>query len=380
MEPQHGPGRHQATARIKWSKEVNKIVMRCFYKSEPNKRGYRKRMLEIWTDIGVFEVTEQRLADQSRAIRTNGWLTGVELEEIQREIQGVHETNGICREDTNGRHELSGSGWSEDVFVEEENDNRINGENVEELRAMGVSEEKINLILEIRVQMEKDESPPNLRYVERSRLKQKVDQVNEVLGFIVIPDDITAINKLLAAAGSVVGRHLGAREKRGQKAAEPWWKRRINQQITQLRKDVIRLEKWNGNELGSERIKCKLKNKYKIEAKGLSMVIEELKQRIIAKAAKVKRYENRADQYAQNRLFQSNQKRLFELLEGNERDDDVRPNEDEFLRFWSEIWDNPVRHNKRAEWLNEVKKELNKVKNQEDIVLTTDKVKKQLKK
>ena len=30
MEPQRGPGRHHVTARIKWSKEVNKIVMRCF--------------------------------------------------------------------------------------------------------------------------------------------------------------------------------------------------------------------------------------------------------------------------------------------------------------------------------------------------------------
>ena len=82
-------------------------------------------------------------------------LTGVELEEIQREVQGAHETNGICKKDTNGRHELSGSGWSEYVFTEEENDNRVNDENVEELPAMRVSEGKINLILEIRVQMEK---------------------------------------------------------------------------------------------------------------------------------------------------------------------------------------------------------------------------------
>ena len=112
-------------------------------------------MLETWTEIGVFKVTEQRLADQSRAIRTNGLMTGVELEEIQREVLGAHETNGICKEDTNGRHELSGFGRSEYVFIEEENDNRVNGENVEELRAMGVSEEKINLILEIHIQMEK---------------------------------------------------------------------------------------------------------------------------------------------------------------------------------------------------------------------------------
>ena len=80
----------QVTARLKWSKEVNKIVMRCFYSSEPTKRGYRKRMLNVWKGIGVFELTEQRLADQARAVRTNGWLFEIELEEIQRNLENFH--------------------------------------------------------------------------------------------------------------------------------------------------------------------------------------------------------------------------------------------------------------------------------------------------
>ena len=83
-------GRHQATARMKWNKEVNKIVMRCFYRSEPAKRGYRKRMLSIWNELGVFEITEQRLADQERAIRTNEWLSEIELEKIKRKIESDH--------------------------------------------------------------------------------------------------------------------------------------------------------------------------------------------------------------------------------------------------------------------------------------------------
>ena len=28
-------GCHQATARMKWNKEVNKVVMECFYRSKP---------------------------------------------------------------------------------------------------------------------------------------------------------------------------------------------------------------------------------------------------------------------------------------------------------------------------------------------------------
>ena len=62
-EQQLTPGRHQATARArtKWNKEVNRIVTRCFYMSEPSRRGYRRRMLGIWKERGVFEVSEHAL-------------------------------------------------------------------------------------------------------------------------------------------------------------------------------------------------------------------------------------------------------------------------------------------------------------------------------
>ena len=43
----------------------------------------RKRMI-IWRETGTFEITEQRLVDQARVIRTNEWLSEVELEEITR--------------------------------------------------------------------------------------------------------------------------------------------------------------------------------------------------------------------------------------------------------------------------------------------------------
>ena len=44
-------------------------------------------MMKIWREIGVFDITEQTLADQTRVIRTNGWLSKMELDEIQRKIK-----------------------------------------------------------------------------------------------------------------------------------------------------------------------------------------------------------------------------------------------------------------------------------------------------
>ena len=40
--------------RTKWSKNKNKLVMQCYFKSDPSIRNYRKRMHAIWNEIGGF--------------------------------------------------------------------------------------------------------------------------------------------------------------------------------------------------------------------------------------------------------------------------------------------------------------------------------------
>ena len=60
--------------------------MRCFYQSYPTRRGYKRQMTAIWTEFGIFEITEYRLADQARLIKGNGCLTEIELEEVRRRV------------------------------------------------------------------------------------------------------------------------------------------------------------------------------------------------------------------------------------------------------------------------------------------------------
>ena len=97
LVPQRGPSRHPTTLRTKWSKNVNKIVMECFFRSKPFDdngkpiRRYRQQMMQEWKEHGVFEITEQRLCDQARAIRKNGWLSDLELENIRRMIEAESE-------------------------------------------------------------------------------------------------------------------------------------------------------------------------------------------------------------------------------------------------------------------------------------------------
>ena len=86
---QHRPSRHQKTAGTGWPKEMNVAVMEDYFLSRPfdeegkPKRRYRKRMHNIWKQRQGLKVTEQRLCDQARMIRMNGWLTELEMNVIK---------------------------------------------------------------------------------------------------------------------------------------------------------------------------------------------------------------------------------------------------------------------------------------------------------
>ena len=58
--------------------------------SEPKIRGYRKHMLSLRLQKGMFWVSEQRLVDEANTIRRNSWMTEFEIEELERKVTGSH--------------------------------------------------------------------------------------------------------------------------------------------------------------------------------------------------------------------------------------------------------------------------------------------------
>ena len=68
-----------------------------------------------------------------------------------------------------------------------------------------------------------------------------------------------------------------------------------------------------------------LERKYSIRIKTSSVFIEELKQRIVNIAAKIRRYQERVDRFRQN-MFQNNQRWFYrELNQEGKRCDDDQP-------------------------------------------------------
>ena len=104
-------------------------------------------------------------------------------------------------------------------------------------------------------------------------------------------------------------------------------------------------------------------------------VLEELKQRVLAKVAKIGRCNERIRQYKENRLFTIDQKKLFSELNGNTKESNEILDADQSQVFWSGIWRENKKHNRNAEWLKKLKEE-NNYQKQECLVITKDMVSK----
>ena len=186
--------------------------------------------------------------------------------------------------------------------------------------------------------------------VDQRKLRDITKKVNAVIRHIET-DDVAQTNKRAKATALSIAKAVGVKKcKTGQKK-EPWWKRRTESDMTNLGRDINRLERERRGETGGkgkEKIK-ELNAKYRVKKKGINLVVEELKQRLIAKKTKVKRYEQRISQFRQNQLFQVNQKQVYKDLNGEKQGDRIIPNSEDSIKFWSDIWSIRKEHNQHAE-------------------------------
>ena len=133
---------------------------------------------------------------------------------------------------------------------------------------------------------------------------------------------------------------------------EPMWRRKLQNKIKELRKDLSQLE--SSKEVSNAWHQQTLERKYSIRLKTLSVVIEELKQKIVAIAAKVRRYQERVERFTQI-MFQNNQRQFYgELNQEEERCDDDQLDAEESKKFWGDIWSESVDQNRNAKWLKDL--------------------------
>ena len=225
--------------------------------------------------------------------------------------------------------------------------------------------------VEEELSQESIEQPPNLRGIDQRRLKCASEKVDRVLQHVTLRmETLKQLNNVFKAVGNVVAELVGEKKKRADKKRETWWKRRIQGEIKELRKVLSRLVTMKEMKLGNPQLVKTLREKYKVREKGYDLFIEELQQRITANRMKIKRYDDRCDQFRQNRLFTSNQQGLFQVLEGNKDKTPVIPDAERRKAFWSSIWSERKVYNGQVDWLNDVEENLGTIRKQETLTVT----------
>ena len=288
--------------------------------------------MQEWKEHGVFEITEQRLCHQARAITKNGLLSDLELENIRRMIEAESEIVNESIEDVEENQ------TERDIVRTSERNEQIGDDSAETTNNVAVNIETLDeetqiIIAQLNKILAGDRNTDGISF-------KKVDMntLNRTTGKT---KNITQTNNLIEAAGIWVADQLGLKKYEGRKKKDPWWKRHIEEDIKQLKKNINILKRVKKGQIGEYKEgKGKLvEEKYGVKRKGLTTVIEELKERILAKAAKLSRYEQRIQQYRINRLFKVVRKKVYNEFNGQTGSSNgAIPNAEESRTFWSGIW------------------------------------------
>ena len=306
-----------------------------------------------------------------RMIKFKGWVTNTETETIRRKI------------DNKGRDEVNEDTMHDGDSIADINDenvdiNRADSANVEPITIIEIdlSDSERNRLLRLRETLEGDDfgkTEVNLKYGDKEKIKEEVIKINKVLEHVKTTG-FTHCRNFVQAAMEILGEEVGMKKSNAKKKKTPFWKRRILTDISRSRKNLRLIEAWFAGRWKKDKEKEKdwLDQNYGLRRKGFTLVMEELNQRITAKATKVKRYYNK--QFQGNRNFETNQGRFFKIHEGKE-ERTKPPNAEDATAFWKGILSTNVKHKLDAEWIDKAKQKVPSEK-QNTVKITKDDVKK----
>ena len=256
-------------------------------------------------------------------------MTELEVEDLERKVTGSDSV-------------IAAEARSLEALLDQVGEDRrdVLPEMAAEEQADSLDEKEVAIVMEIAEVIEKGrkDKVPALRNVSKKKLLEEIAKVDKVLNKFKT-HSITKTNELLYAEASVVTNRLGGKIDKVARRKEPMWKRRLQNKIKELRKDLSQLEASKDKGISNFRHWKRLERKFSIRVKRLNVLVEELKQRITAIEAKVRRYQERVDSFRQNRLFENNQRQFYtELDQEEEICDDDQPVAEESKQFWGNIW------------------------------------------
>ena len=148
----------------------------------------------------------------------------------------------------------------------------------------------------------------SLRNIKWKTLKIQTNKINHILPYIPT-NNITELNELIYAGAKLVCENIGIPSKSTKKQQKPGWEIRLESQIKKNTKSSPNDEERRWNKRGGE--------KEQDTWGKITVQLEEINQKVLAKEGRLKRYRQRVKQYRQNRSFQNNERKFYQQLGGS---------------------------------------------------------------
>ena len=183
----------------------------------------------------MFESTEQRVCDQARAIRKNGWLSQLELETIKKQVED--EFQGESGEDTATKVEtVENEDTAENEDIAENQIESVAEEivNVEEVNndvidsaddtRHNLNDEHRKIVERLNEIMLEGKTSDGIMFkkVDKKTLKVQTDRVNDAIKYFK-SKYITETNDLIKAASVWVAEQIGLKKRDYREKSERRW-------------------------------------------------------------------------------------------------------------------------------------------------------------
>ncbi|CAG4984896.1 unnamed protein product [Parnassius apollo] len=316
-------------------------------------------MHRLFTELEPsITVTEQNLADRVRYILRSNIFDGAELERLRREVVPSSNENAM----TGGavpqvaEQPAHVDAAENTPVVADSNDDGTFTQELEIEQMRSTLEEAI-----METRSTPLENRPRLPRIALSKQNRAVVRaLNPMLvTYLEASWDLCETDSILFGTALAVCRIIGAKlstagRTTGQSSAIPAWRTRIEERIAKARALNGRLICFRS---GNTRPRIVRTVRMAFAGTNVSLSqpdimqklterIDDLKQRIAAWGKRIRRYTERSTRFNQNRLFQSDQKRLYKSLERPMvSETGTVPNQADTVAFWRSLWSEPVNHN-----------------------------------
>ncbi|CAG4966612.1 unnamed protein product [Parnassius apollo] len=374
--------------RMRWSKSMNENALRAYFRAKGEETGclaYRARMHRFFAELEPsLSVTEQNLADRVRYILRSNIFGDAELERLRREA--IPSSNGNATAGNAAPLDAQQTAYVDAAvnipFVANSDDDGIVSHELEKMRS--ILEESM---LETR-SMPLENRPRLPRIPLSKRNRAVVRALNPMLvTYLEASRDLCETDSILFGAALAVCRIIGAKlpmagRATQQSSAIPAWRKRIEDRIAKARALIGRLTSFRS---GNNRPRIMRTVRMAFAGTNISLSqpditqklterIDDLKQKIAAWGKRIRRFSERSRRFNQNRLFQSDQKRLYKTLERPEVcGAGPGPDQADTVAFWRGLWSEPVNHSE-GPWMEVVASQSASVTPMDPVTITPEDV------